>query len=283
MKRLIPLSILLILLLGGGKIFPSNQTKEEEITYVLVDGFEVKGEWELFFSKFRSRAWNPELRGYEPNSKWIKWITSNENKPNFSRKFILPPDIYKNEKFKSEKTIISVRGSWDRQGDNWLALAPSTKRLAKNPIGTQPIKKLIEITGGASINSKNFIILPGETQIIQCYFWGMGYDYKVEAHIQDYKGNYVIIPGSYLNFHGWRNIQFPVPRFVHQRSKILPVLRPLRFIQFKIVTTSHELSTGFFTYVDFLHTRTNIHDKSFFGNSLRENNIYWNESEGKKK
>ncbi|MDH4127582.1 MAG: flagellar filament outer layer protein FlaA [Spirochaetota bacterium] len=254
--------------------------QQTEIAYIKVDGFEVPGEWEVQFSRFRSRSWDPEGRKYEPDNNWIRWIKADDNKPNFKRKHIVPSDVYKNINLKDENTILSVRARWDRRDDNWLTLVPSNRRLPKQKIFGVSLKS--DTYKFDKLSKENYILLPGKTLDIHCFIWGMGYSYKVEAHLQDYLGKLYIIPGGFLDFYGWRNVNFKIPRYVMQTSKILPRIRPLKFIQFRIVAAENELNTGFYTYFDYLHTKTDIHEDFFFGDRLKRESIYWGDSENEK-
>ncbi len=267
---------LTLLLLFSVKNIMSQRSPSKDIAYVNVDGFEVNEAWEVHFSKFRSPSWKPEDKERVPNKKWLKWIKSDAKKPGFARKYIVPPAVYRSPSLKDELSILSVRASWDRKGQNWLALTPNNKRLSKQRVSNTSGLVHKQYTKN-ELSSKKYVILPGRTHTIYTFLWGMGYNYKVEAHVQDYKGDYYIIQGGYLNFYGWRNISFRVPEYIKQDSRHLPRVRPMRFVQYKIVADADELNTGFYTYFDYLHTRTDIYEKNFFGSRLTKDDYYRDE------
>jgi len=259
------------------KYVTASEQKTEDILYFAVDGFEVKDGWNIHFSKFRSKGWKGNETKHTPNRAWIKWLQADDSKPNYERKNLLPPEVYKNPLLKSENTILTVRGNWDKKGSNWLSLTPSTRKVAKENVGRENINDLKYSTDKSA--HPNYILLGGITSDLYCYAWGMGYNYKIEAYIKDYVGNSFVLPGGYLNFYGWKTIRFNVPKYVKQTSKLLPRVRPIKLIQLKIVAAVDETNHGFYTYLDYLHARSNIYIKPFFGSQLGTGNeLYWNES-----
>ena len=279
MKKILILGFFLTLLITDYDAI-SKKSKEKDLAYIKVDGFEVAGEWEVHYSKFRSRNWIPGRRDYLPNEKWFKWITSDDKKPNFERRKVLPSEVYKNPFLKDENTILAIQADWDKRGVNWFSLSPTSRRLSKQVIGNlsieEPRFKLDE-------RLNNFIVLPGIIQKLQCYVWGMGYRYKIEAHIQDHKGLLHIINGGFLEYHGWRNVSFTIPKYISQTSRILPKLRPLRFLHFKITSDHSEENKGFYTYFDYLHASTDVKEDPFYGSGLQRKDIYWEEGYGGEK
>ncbi len=270
-----------LLLLFNVDNMMSQRTQNKDIAYINVDGFEVKGAWEIHFSKFRSLSWRPEDKERVPNKRWIKWIKSDAKKPGFARKYIVPPGVYRSPRLKDELTILSIRAAWDRKDQNWLALMPNNKRLSKQRMGKTGALVHKRYTKN-ELSGKQYIILPGRTHTIYTFLWGMGYNYRIEVHVQDYEGDYYIIQGGYLNFYGWRNISFKVPKYIKQESRHLPRVRPMKFVQYKIVADADELNTGFYTYIDYLHTRTDVYEKNFFGSRLTRDDYYRDEEDKSK-
>ncbi len=254
---------------------------DENIIYAKIDGFEEKNSWIVKFSKFRSMTWKEETetKKYLPANKWLKWIKADDSKALYERKYLVPPGVYRNPYLKDEVSILSVRGRWDRRGNNWLALLPSNRRVSEQDKNSESLN--LELYEKDKLKPDKYIILPGKTYELYCYFWGMGYNYKVEIHVQDYLGNYYVLPGSYLNFYGWRNVRFDVPSYVKQDSRLLPRVRSLRLVQIKIVAAENEVSKGFYTYVDYLHSRCDIYERSFFGSRLKRDDVYWKEEDDK--
>lgn len=292
-KKIIFFVFFFILILGY-KNTSHNQTEESE-QYYTVDGFEFPGEWKVDFSKFRSIVWDPyenpsEKR--EPSSQWYNWFVTGEN--GFKPKEILPSFILKNiERFPNEKTILGIRTKWSNKGKNWIFIRPVNlesppmpDRYGPKNIGRYPDQKISNSSLGDRVYTKysgsNYILLAGRTEELSIYVWGSFYKYRLEFHVEDYRGQVHVIDAGSLDFHGWRRMTASVPNSALQFSKYLPRPLPLKFKGIQLVLNHNERLTGTYVYLDYLHAHTRTYLKDFFGERLENSDRIWkrNKNEG---
>ncbi len=281
MKRLLLITMTILSILLVANIVFTEEDKDANIITSVIDGFEEENAWNIHFSRFRSHSWKQGDNSRMPSNKWIKWIKADDNQIDYMGKHILSASVGRKQELTGEKTILAVRANWDQKGQNWLNLEPSNRRLAKQNIGNELLGHQLKLKN--ELDPETYILLSGKTKKILCYFWGMGYNYKAEVHIMDYKGNTFIISGGHLNFAGWKNLEFKIPRFIKQFSPYLPITRPLKLVRIKILAAPGSENQGFFTYLDYLHAKTDIYAKYFRGKYLERNHIYWNKKQSSNK
>ena len=257
------------------------------MTLVTVDGFEKEGDWVVKYSKYRSKNWSDDLsKAYESGDKWLKWLKLDDfqgkNKYN-----ILPQHIQMNSVLSQEKTILGIRGKWDREAYNWFVLEPrdirassglsddSLSLVADKDNGYLPIGKKWD----RDVNP-NFIWMPGKVKDIFIFVWSGDYDYKLEAHFQDYKGNEYVVPIGDLNYKGWRSLGARIPRAMMQTQKRVPSSQPLKFLRFKVTSGKDADPKDVYVYVDYFHVTADIYREIFFGVDLKNVDNIWSEEGG---
>lgn len=250
-----------------------------------VDGFESPEEWIAKFSKYRSKNWESDLsKEYEPSSRWIRWLSGEK----FDSEVLVPSGVQKNVNLQdTEKGILALRGRWNFSGYNWMAIEPNAIRPAKQALlnwlrlvtrqdqeGFKPLDQ-----NWKEENHSPFIWLSGQVQELFVYVWGSNYDYELELHLQDYKGDEHILPVGNLNYRGWKNLRIPIPSYIPQTDQGLPGTRPLKFLRFVIRSNPNEENLIFYAYMDYFHALTDIYEPRFFGEELQFVQKYWSESE----
>ncbi|MDH4129678.1 MAG: flagellar filament outer layer protein FlaA [Spirochaetota bacterium] len=284
LKRMIILLVLLIgLLIDWSNIIHSKVNYENIIT-MTIDGFEKPGEWILKFSKFRSKNWDNDVKKeFEDPNKWLKWLKVEDKSP-LRAEEILPDGVQKNMTLKeTEKTILSIKGKWDFPGFNWLMIEPSNVRPAKQAL-TDWLRLVAKDNtyfprrlDWSKENHPNFIWLSGKAKELLIYVWGGNFDFNIEAHVQDFKGNDFILPMGNLNYKGWRNLKIPLPYNLRQSRHSVPNTQPVKFLRFKVYSDPKVDPSEFYMYLDYFHCHTDTYEPSFFGEELQFVENYWGE------
>lgn len=255
----------------------------EDLVTMTIDGFESPGEWVIKFSKFRSKniAGDQTQPAEDDQNKWLKWLASDS----YKREELLPDGVRKNAYLQGkEETILAIRGHWDFPGYNWLALEPSNVRPSK-----ENLVKWLRLVADENWHPKrreakwdretgpNFIWLPGKVKELYVYIWGGNFNYDVEAHFQDFKGNDYILPVANLNYSCWRKHRIRIPSYIRQSRHTVPRTQPLKFLRFKVISNPYEDPSEFYMYIDYFHAYTDIYEPSCLGEELQFVENYWGE------
>ncbi len=286
MRIFITIVILSVLMIDWSAKAYSKVLLENIIT-MTVDGFEEKGAWVIKFSRFRAKNWRGDQKGErEPSNNWIKWLEASDNPP-YLREELLPDGVQKNTTLKeSEKTILAIRGKWDFPGYNWFVLEPNNIRPAKDLL-----KKWLRLVAKSEKDEyrpkrlewkkgihPNFIWMTGKIKQMLIYVWGGNFNYSMETHFQDYKGNEFVLPVTKLNFKGWRNIKVVIPNAIRQSQHMTPNTQPLKFMSFKVISDPYADPTEFYMYLDYFHAITDTYEPSYFGEELQFVENYWGDA-----
>ncbi len=273
--------ILLIIVMFGLTIDWSNSLHSkivlENLITMTIDGFETKGDWTIKFSKFRSKNWDGG-KEREDSNKWIRWLSPVGKT---KREHILPDGVLKNSALKSENTILAIKGKWDFPSFNWFVLEPSKIRMSKD--GSKRWLQLVTkknslLPRRIEHNNKvhpNFIWITGKLKEAYVYVWGGNFNYDLEAHFQDYKGNDFILPISNLSYKGWKNLKITIPIALRQTRHKIPNTQPLKFLRFKVISDPYEDPSEFYMYIDYFHAIVDTYEQSFFGEELQFVEDYW--------
>ncbi len=233
------ISIFLLSYFVAQDVYTINIDKQSANYKILtIDNFEKEGAWKVKFSKFRSLNWDPDIRERQEDAEWMTWVKADDSaNTEFSRKKILPSVVYSMDKEKKLNSVLCVRAKWDYKGYNWFEIFPDSPRTMEQ--GTN--KDALQSEHYRKNNKgKNYILLDGTTSEIRMWVWGMGYNYNIEIHLEDYKGNYYIIPGGKIRFFGWNLVSFKIPYQIKQYSLYLPFVRPLKLMKIRVVTDPNE-------------------------------------------
>ena len=243
-----------------------------------IDSFEKVGGWELKFSRFRSNDWFNEDGEYTLEEEWIRWIGVLDGDKDLSRGNIIPEPVA--SFLEGEKTILSIRGAWDRRGENWVKVLPSEGRLFEGYNG-DPAAFLANEENRMrrkAGESGKYIILPVGLESFSVYVWGQGYKYYIDAYVADYEGNQYVISGGDISHHGWKKINFRVPEYLKmkQMRRVYGIEdgNPIRFMDFTIRTVGGSRVKDFYTYIDYFHGKTDV--RYFMEmDELRRHRFYW--------
>lgn len=257
-------SVLVFNILGiSSSIFSQAEKLFQEPQIVQIDGFEKEGDWQIRFSQFRAKSWNRRESQRIENSKWIRWFSI----PEKDRWQSLPWEILQSPSHQKENSILGLRANWDKRGDNWLELFPANPRLSQDTWkGDSELAQKLYLEQEPE---SKFILIPGKSSEIYCYVWGMGFRYKLELHLKDFKGMLHILQGPLLTHHGWKKIRFSIPEFIPQKSSTIPSMKGLRFLRFKIQALPSEKIQGFQAYLDYFHSYSDLFEPYIPGQKLK--------------
>ena len=139
------------------------------------------------------------------------------------------------------KYILGVRSSFSRKGYNKVWVYPEEE-----------------------------IVIPGRAKKLDVWVWGGNYYYTLEAHVRDYRGIVHKLNLGSLHFMGWRNLSIPIPSYIPQNVRYLPMEKPLTFVRFEIWTEPTERVDDFIIYFDHLKVLTDIYKERFDGDMLAD-------------
>ena len=185
-----------------------------------VDSFEIessgsteKRDWDVSFSRYRSVAWDPDKKEREEDNSWKTWVTASEGEgaSQIKRFDILPQAVFNLDRVKKYNSILLIRAKWDYQGYNWIDIYPSTSRMMEEATEGEIIKSE---SHSKDAKEKNFILLSGLIEELRLWVWGMGFNYNIEIHLEDYTGNHVIVSGGKINHQGWKEFHFFIPNYM---------------------------------------------------------------------
>lgn len=226
------------LLVGGMAKLAKGFGQAVNIQTIKLEGFEEKNAWDIKFSKFRCRNWNNQDKEKpDQTSTWIQWIEANEKNQN-----ILPDGLPIDQRGKSEKTVMGVKGCFDVKGYNWIVLEP------KKPV-----------------------VSKGITRAIDLWVWGSGYDYDLYLVIKNYQGYYYSMFMGNLKYYGWKNLRVEIPNYVKQYTKYVPRVKPIQVVRMKLIANPSEKSDDFYAYFDYMQAQTDIYEERYNGDGLNKN------------
>jgi len=294
-KKIVAIILIFFTVIITGNII-GYKSSDTTLNYYTIDGFEVKGEWEAHFSKFRSKKWElkDEKKGdgiREDDKLWYDWFEA-DNKT-FTGKEILPDFVVKNSGLlPKEKTIFGVKARWDLHDYNWISIDPVNLKGSKPGLRYGPKnqgrytdqiiyddsledQEYVNYTGG------NYILMPGQTREIGMFVWGSLFDYTLEYHLEDFQGRLHVINAGSINFKGWNRVVASIPSYVRQVTHYLPRPKPLKLKRIKFVLNPKERLDGSYIYVDYLHGKTDTYLESFFGQALENSQRIWKKNKDK--
>lgn len=144
---------------------------------------------------------------------------------------------------------LGLRGSFDRQGYNWVDLYPVKNGDEENPAE---------------------IPIPGRVKNFDVWVWGSNLKYDIEIFLRDYKGVVHSLKLGSIAYRGWKNLRVNVPSTIQQGKRILPAYAGLTFVKFRIWTRPEEKVDDFFIYFKQLQILTDVFESLFDGNELAD-------------
>ncbi|HIW35511.1 MAG TPA: flagellar filament outer layer protein FlaA [Candidatus Treponema faecavium] len=149
-----------------------------------------------------------------------------------------------------EPMVLGAQASFARKGDNWIEIYP-----------------VMEGEDGSSGNYE--IPFIGTVSQIDFWVWGAGYKYFLEVMVRDAAGSVHVLPVTFLNFDGWRNVVVNIPSSMVQHSRLRSGPETLAFVGFRISSDPNEFVDDFVVYFDELKYTTNILANIYDGYDLR--------------
>ncbi|MGL4981648.1 MAG: flagellar filament outer layer protein FlaA [Treponemataceae bacterium] len=222
-----------IALFCGSALF-ANGT--ESFESVLIDNFDdtekVEWTWRAQSSRYVTEGY-PRVQHFEgiPNS--LK----------FQRKEDDPPAM-----------ILGVEARFDRKGDNWIEIYPSTTNEE-----------------GATVPYE--IPLHGIVKQLDAWVWGAGYDYSLVILIRDAHGSVHEFPLGKLDYLGWKNRSAILPTWLVQKSRYRSGLKNAAFVGFRIKASALAPVDQFVIYFDNLKYLSNTFVDLYDGYEMNTNSF----------
>ena len=147
-----------------------------------------------------------------------------------------------------EYKFLGMQFKFNRQGDNWVDIYPTT--------------------GSGDEAAPYEIPLKGIIQRFDLWVWGAGYAYDLEILVRDCNGRIHTLPVATLNYHGWRNLAVTIPPNIQQRSRYISHLKYMSFVAVRIRTQPTENVDDFYIFFDEFKALTNTRTASYDGFEL---------------
>ena len=284
MFRIWVYTYILLALFQGDLYAFLKQSHERNMTLITVDSFEEPGNWVVKYSKYRSKNWIDDLeQPYEEAQKWLRWLNADAY---VGMHHILPQHIKTNNMLSKERGVLGIRAKWDIQAYNWFILEPNNIRLASG-LSEDALRLVADKNRGYLPREHkwdpkvqpNFIWMPEKVRDIFLFVWSGFYDYTVEAHFQDYKGNEYIVPMGNLKYKGWRSLSAQIPFRIVQTRKKVPSGQPLKFLRFKVISGKQSDHKGMYVYMDYFHAISNTYRDTFLGADLKYIDDFWDKKQ----
>ncbi|MDR1127109.1 MAG: flagellar filament outer layer protein FlaA [Treponema sp.] len=205
---------------------------------------------------------NGSEAGYDWKVEGSKFATKTDEATYPKSAFVAawPSQLFKSKdgKDKDGNTLnaLGIQGAFDRRGDNWIDIYPTLKEDDAN--------------SGAAAGDPFEIPMPGRTDKISMWVWGMNLDYYLEVYVRDYLGLVHVLKMGDLDFAGWNKLVAKVPSTIRQNKKSYPRLESLKLVKFRIWTKPREQVSPFYVYFDQLATLTDTFESIFDGDDLAD-------------
>lgn len=147
--------------------------------------------------------------------------------------------------------VFGLQTSFTRKGDNWVEVFPQK-----------------ENEDGELVSYE--IPLVGTITQIDFWAWGSNYEYYLDLLFRDTDGRVFTLPGTCLNYHGWKNIIVEIPGWVKQHSTLRSGPEQLTFVGFHVRSDPSEPVDDFMLYFDNFRYTTNPYTNVYDGYSLRQ-------------
>lgn len=145
-----------------------------------------------------------------------------------------------------EPSVLGVKASFARKGDNWIEVFPVTADGAKYEVPFTGIVSQVDF-----------------------WVWGTNYKYYLEMMVRDADGLVHVLPVGFLNFYGWKNVIVNIPGNIRQNSRLRTAPQYMTFVGFRITADPNEFVDDFVVYFDEIKYTTNILATMFDGYELK--------------
>ena len=162
----------------------------------------------------------------------------------------------------TEALVLGVQTSFNRKGDNWFEIFPTTTD-----------------ENGEIANYE--IPFKGVVSQIDFWVWGSNYKYVLEVLVRDADGRVHTLPVGVLLFNGWKNFVVNIPGHIRQESRLRSGPKNMTFVGFKVRTDPNEYVDNFNIYFDNLKYTTHTLSTIYDGFDLRDIDFDSANEEGK--
>ena len=236
MKRGLFVSILLVLILGGGLIANEVATNMQS---VVLESFDDGGTYRWIVRGNRFLA-----------------IEDGESNFAFPFEYLLVEGVWPNAMGRPDTDnpgVLGVQASFTRRGYNWLEFIP------------------VEDDDDANGNPvPRGIPLPGRPERIDLWAWGSNYAYYLEVQLRDHRGIVHNVRLGDINFGGWRNLAAMIPNNIPRAVRTVPQRRTLEITKIVLWTRPAESVEGFHFYLDQIKVLTDMFEQPFDGSGLAD-------------
>jgi len=208
--------------------YVGSDNSTQNIQTFVLTSFENRDEWDVTYSMFVSKKFDSAKKKYVTDETKVGW-----------KAFPGKPGGVRGERAKKEKNVLAVKASFDRKGYNWI-----------------------------EIEAKKKLAMVGKVQAIDVWVWGGNFKYRLELHLEDYRGYRHVLDGGWLDYTGWRNIRLDIPKNIPQGEKYVPRLKTLKFVKFVIYSHPAERNDIFYVYFDRMQIQSDIYLQRFDGDDL---------------
>lgn len=209
------------------------QPSTKSVETIIIDDFDTADgkdwSWSVQTSRFIADGF--------PKSGYVPGI------PNSLRPLRTPED--------PEAMVFGVNVSYDRKGDNWFEIYPSTTD-----------------ENGELTNYE--IPLQGLVTQLDFWAWGANYLYTLELMLRDADGRVHTMKAGTLNYNGWKNLVVNIPKHMIQQSRLRSGPKNLTFVGFRVRTDPAEFVDDFAIYFDQFKYTTHTLDNIYDGFDLRD-------------
>ena len=189
---------------------------------------------------------------YRQNHRWIVRGSKFLSATNFKFDLIsaYPQALFPNAASTSDLKALGVQAAFDRRGYNYVEFVP----VADKDVDGKPVEQGIS--------------LPGRVKNIDLWAWGSNYNYYLELHLRDWRGEVHVLRVGDLNFRGWKNLRIEIPTSITQDVKYVPSQKGLELVKIVLWTRPEEKVDGFFFYIDHIKAITDMFESPFDGSAL---------------
>jgi len=229
--------LLVFLLVSAGALTSRQKSgkRTKNMQSIVINSFE-KGErqWDARFSQFYSKKWDKAANKYVIDRD--KCAVTN---------FVGKPWGVRTET--NTNQCLALKGGFDRKGYNVIEVFPVKN---KNDKKVAPIA------------------MAGKVENIHVWVWGGNFKWRLEMHLEDYRGYRHRVDMGWLDYVGWRNLRVDVPDRIPQAEKYIPRTKNLSLVKFALYAHPAERPDVFYVFFDRIKIHTDIYMSRFDGDEL---------------
>lgn len=229
-----PLLLIILLVITGALTGSQGSGRRiKNMQSIVINSFE-KGDqqWNAHFSQFYAKKWDENQNKFVIDSEKCA-VTNFAGKP-----WGVRSETNTNQ-------CLAVKGGFDRKGYNVIEVFP-----VKNGTNLSPIP------------------MTGKVENIHVWVWGGNFKWRLEMHLEDYRGYRHRVDMGWLDYVGWRNLRVDVPDRIPQAEKYIPRTKNLSLVKFVLYAHPAERPDVFYVFFDRIKIHTDIYMPRFDGDEL---------------